>query len=388
MEKLKIMLIIQELLRICIVVRILWPGGVQRIAFAEAEGLKKLNNEVDLVFIRAAKEKFYDSSIDYKILYESDINNRFLGRIFKKITLHYLPQRGEDATIDIDLIYKFERTLKNKYDIVYYFDEFSSLFQRHRKTKYKRVVLIHEVSLYNKSFLIKLIQRRAVKRSDLVLTNTAENLGLLHKYGLKNAEEVYPGLWINNDIPGFDKRENIAISVTMWDYGRRPELFLEIAKRLKKGKIILAGSWADLEYFDKFKEKINFLGLGNRLFVTGGIKEQKLNELYKKSKVALRFGYFEKGPGMGSLEYISWGIPLIINSGIGIKEVVKNEINGYIIDEIKFDYAVQLIESLFEDSERWTDISKNNILLAEALSWDKHCSKLNEIFQKLISKDN
>ena len=374
-------------MRICIIVRILWPGGVQRIAFAEAEGLKKLNNEVDLVFIRAAKERLYDSSIDYKILYESDINNRFLARLFKKITLHYLPQRGEEATVDIDLIYKFEKTLKNEYDIIYYFDEFASFFQKRKKRKYKKVVLIHEVSLFNKSLLVKLIQRRAVKNSDLVLTNSAENLGLLRKYGLTNAEEVYPGLRINSDVPGFDERENIAISVTMWDYGRRPEVFLEIAKRLKRGKIILAGSWTDATYFDKFKERIIFLGLGNTLFVTGGIEEEQLNDLYKKSKVALRFGYSEKGPGMGSLESISWGIPLIINSGIGIKEVVKNESNGYIIDEMEFDYAVQLIESLFEDSEMWTNISKNNIRLAEALSWDKHCLKLNEIFQNLISKN-
>lgn len=374
-------------MRICIIVRILWPGGVQRIAFAEAEGLKKLNNEVDLVFIRAAKERLYDSSIDYKILYESDINNRFLARLFKKITLHYLPQRGEEATVDIDLIYKFEKTLKNEYDIIYYFDEFSSFFQKRKKRKSKKVVLIHEVSLFNKSLLIKLIQRRAVKNSDLVLTNSAENLRLLRKYGIRNAEEVYPGLRINNDVPGFDERENIAISVTMWDYGRRPEVFLEIAKRLKRGKIILAGSWTDATYFDKFKEKINFFGLGDKLFVTGGIGEEQLNDLYKKSKVALRFGYSEKGPGMGSLESISWGIPLIINNGIGIKEVVKNESNGYIIDEMEFDYAVQLIENLFEDSEIWTNISKNNIRLAEALSWDKHCLKLNEIFENLISKD-
>ena len=39
-------------MRICIVVRLLWPGGVQRTALAEAEGLTKIGNEVDLLFIR------------------------------------------------------------------------------------------------------------------------------------------------------------------------------------------------------------------------------------------------------------------------------------------------------------------------------------------------
>ena len=39
-------------MKIGIIVRILWPGGVQRIAIAEAEGLTRLGNDVELIFIR------------------------------------------------------------------------------------------------------------------------------------------------------------------------------------------------------------------------------------------------------------------------------------------------------------------------------------------------
>ena len=375
-------------MKICILVRVLWPGGVQRIGFAEAEGLTKLGNNVDLIFIRGTKKYTYSENINYKVLYENNINKRILGRIFRKITLHYLPQRGEDATVDMDLIYKAEHNLKNKYDIIYYFDEFSAFFQKYNKKKYgnKTAVLIHEVALFNRSKLSKFVQKRAIKNSDIVLTNTKENLDLLKKFGIKNAYEVYPGLILHNDIPDFDSRGNIAVSVTMWDFGRKPEILLKIAKKLKYGKIVIAGSWADNKYLEDFKKMVSDDNLNDKLIVTGPIEETDLVNLYKKAKVSIRFGYNEKGPGMGSLESIAWGIPLIINKGIGIKEIIKNNVNGYIVNENDYEIIANLIGELFNKKDTWSEISKNNIILAKDLSWDNHCLKFNSIFQKLLNK--
>ena len=179
-------------MRICIIVRVLWPGGVQRIAFAEVEGLKRFGHDVDLIFIRSTRKYIYNSNMNYKVLYNDEINKRLLGRIFRRITLHYLPYRGDDATVDMDLIYRTEHTLKNKYDIIYYFDEFSAFFQRYSKNLYgnKTVVLIHEVAQFRGSRLSKFVQKRALKYADVVLTNSKENWELLIMGGAKNAYEV------------------------------------------------------------------------------------------------------------------------------------------------------------------------------------------------------
>ena len=100
-------------MKICIIVRVLWPGGVQRTAIAEAQGLEELGNNVDLIFIRSTKRLVYESKINYKIMYDNSINKRILGKIFKKITLHFNPERGDDATVDVDLIYKTALLLLN-----------------------------------------------------------------------------------------------------------------------------------------------------------------------------------------------------------------------------------------------------------------------------------
>ena len=375
-------------MKICILVRLLWPGGVQRTAFAEAEGLSKLGNNVDLIFIRSSERYVYDSTKKYKVLNGNEVNNRILGRIFKKVTLHYLPQRGADATVDIDLIYKAEHSLGSKYDIIYYFDEFAAFFQKYSKRKFgnKTAVLIHEVALFNGTKLSKLVQKRAIKNSDLVITNTEENLNLLKEFGIENSYEVYPGLMLHDHTPGFDSRENIAISVTMWDFGRKPEILLQIAKKLRFGKIIVVGSWTDNNYLGEFKRLVGDADLSGKLIITGEIEEKYLIDLYKKAKVSIRFGFNEKGPGMGSLESIAWGIPLIINDGIGIKEIVKNNLNGYVVEETDSGHIANLIDGLFNRKDKWSEISQNNLILAKKLSWDKHCLKLNNIFQEFLNK--
>jgi len=377
---------IKRMMKICIIVRVLWPGGVQRMAIAEAEGLKDLGNDVDLIFIRATKRTFYDSKISYKVMYDSNINKRILGRIFKKVTLHYMPQRGDDATVDVDLIWKTVHKIDKKYDIVYYFDEFSALFQKYIKNKFnnRSAVVIQEVKLFDGSYLEKFIQKRAIKNADIVLTTTIENLKLLRNAGIKNSYEIYLGLNVQNNIPNFDERENNAISVTMWDFGRKPEVLLEIGKYLSKGKLIIAGSWTDNNYLNRFRKLIKDNNLEGKVIVTGEISENDLIELYRRSKVSIRFGYNERGPGMGSLESISWGLPLIINDGIGIKEIIEDNLNGYIVDESDYKKIASLIDNLFSDKDKWCEISNNNVSLSKKIDWKNHCRILDSIFREFI----
>lgn len=373
-------------MKILIIVRVLWPGGVQRIAFAEAKGLMNLGHDVDLVFIRDTGRITYEENINYRVIYTNDINNRFAGKLLKIITDHYAPQRGNDATVDIDLIRKFEHSINNKYDIIYCFDEFTALFVKRLKKRFKTkiVVLIHEVAFKNGSALSKLIQKYACKNADLILTNTRSNLNLLREYGYNDSYEVYPGLYSKNNSASFDERENIAISVTMWDFGRHPEIFINVAKNLKNGKIVLIGNWADNAYLEKFRNIIKQEHLSNKLYITGSISEEDLNKFYLKAKVSIRFGYEEKGPGMGSLESLSFGLPIIYNNGIGIKEILKDNLNGFVVGSNDYLEITKKIDILFSNKDLWESLHSNNLQLSHKYSWDSHNTKLNNILKECV----
>ena len=122
----------------------------------------------------------------------------------------------------------------------------------------------------------------------------------------------------------------------------------------------------------------------DKVEVTGSISESDLQHLYQKCKVAIRFGYNEAGPGMGSLEAISHGIPLIINSGIGIKEVVSNNVNCIIVDEQNPQIVADVIEELSHNQLLWDKISESEKELAKSLSWESHALKLEKILTDIV----
>jgi glycosyltransferase involved in cell wall biosynthesis len=348
--------------------------------------LTKLGHTVDLVFLRDTGREKYSTTVTYRCLHSPLVNKRLAGKFFRAITRHYASERGSDATVDLDLIYKFERT-RQRYDVMLYFDQQAAFFARYgqRRSHDKYVVYIFETSLKRSEGIIPhFVERRALRHASAIITDAELVKKVLTLNGYRNVFTLYPGLNILSAVPPFAERNNVVISVTMWDKGRKPEVLLEIAKCLKMGKIIIAGNWADPDYLKSFKDSVNDRSLSDKVEVTGQISESDLQMLYRTCKVAIRFGYNEMGPGMGSLEAISHGIPLIINSGIGIKEVLSDNKNCIIVDEQNPQAVAERIEELFKNQLLWDKLSENEKELAKNLSWENHGLQLQKILLDVV----
>jgi glycosyltransferase involved in cell wall biosynthesis len=373
---------------VTILVRVLWPGGPQRIAINDADLLRQEGLDVDLVFIRDTQrkvEKF--DSFPHKVIFNSHSSKRPLQKIFYMITKHYNPGRGNDATIDLDLIAKYELS-KNDSKVVIYFDQFTALFSILRKIRkpFKKIVFIHETAFREKSPLKKLIERIALFDSDYIITNSYFNKKILIDKGYKKIEVVYPGINKELEILGFDKRSNICIIVTVFEPWRRPELLLNIASHLKYTKIVMAGQWADDHYKMKIEEEVKTRHLSEKIFITGLLEENALQELYRTAKVALRFGFDEHGPGMGSLEAIGYGIPLVVNSGIGITELLKKYEYDLIVEDLSPCKIAEIIDRLSSDISYWETHHNTIMQIAKANSWDKHGEILSNVIKRVMSE--
>lgn len=75
----------------------------------------------------------------------------------------------------------------------------------------------------------------------------------------------------------------------MCDFGRQPEILLQIAKKLRFGKIIVVGRWTDNNYLSEFNRLVEAAYLSGKLIITGEIEKKYLIDLYKK--VSIRFGF-------------------------------------------------------------------------------------------------
>ncbi|BCU69710.1 glycosyltransferase family 4 protein [Stygiolobus caldivivus] len=350
-----------------IVLRVLWNGGVARIAVEQSRVTKS-----KLLVLRESFNDYDLKGVDVSFLRRKGEKGSFTP-LFRRLTKLYAPQRGDEATVDLDLILKAVRLVKGK---ALYHDQFAGISGYLRKLFYGEdyALYLHETSLPLKGLKYSLprkVEWEVLKKAKVVMTNSMWNADTLKGFGI-NAEVLYPGCYPDKDIER--EREDIVLAVSMWDAGRRPELYGELARKIK-GKLIMAGSWARKDTMEKFMKDYP------EVAVTGKISEGELNSLYRKASLFIRFGFNERGPGMGVLEALAHGTPVIVNEGLGGKEFIKDYENGFVVKDV--DEAAQRVNEVLSDGVLRGKMVNSAWETAKEYSWYRHGERLTEIMEKI-----
>ncbi|MEJ2769745.1 MULTISPECIES: glycosyltransferase family 4 protein [unclassified Stygiolobus] len=350
-----------------IVLRVLWNGGVARIAVEESRVTK-----AKLLVLRESFNDYNLSGVNITYLRRKG-EKGFLTPLFRKITKLYAPQRGDEATVDLDLILKSARLVKGK---ALYHDQFAGISGYLRKLLYGEdyALYLHETSLPLKGLKYSLprsMEWKVLRKAKIVMTNSKWNAETLKEFGIES-EVLYPGCYPDENVN--QEREEIVLAVSMWDAGRKPELYGELARKIK-GKVVMAGSWTRKDTMEEFKRKYP------EVLVTGKISENELNSLYKRASLFIRFGFNERGPGMGVLEALAHGTPVIVNDGLGGKEFVRNYENGFVVRDV--EEAVERVNEVLSDEMLRRKMIYSAWETAKEYSWYKHGERLLELMEKV-----
>lgn len=123
-------------------------------------------------------------------------------------------------------------------------------------------------------------------------------------------------------------RGDYILTVTAWKQGKELELLLAILKKVKKARLVVAGEWIHPHYREKIRRIIAELKLSKRVKIVGPVKEQELNELYLKARVAVIVNN-ERGFGLPALEAAASGCPFIIPSECGVARYFEDKEDGF-----------------------------------------------------------
>jgi len=352
-----------------IVLRVLWNGGVTRIAVEEA---RRIHSK--LLVLRESKNDYDLGEVNFEVMRKYGERSSFTP-LLTYLTALYAKDRGTEATVDLDLILKAIKRIKPP---ALYHDQFSGIIGYIRKKLYGEdyFVYIHETSIdknitkHSSKWKIAthMIDIPVIKNAKMIFTNSKWNQEVIKKYNL-NTVVAYPGCYPKEKIN--ENKGKIVLAVSMWDRGRRPEQYGEIARRLKNGKVVIAGSWADEMYMREFMRSYP------AALVTGRISEAKLHELYDTASVILRFGFKEeRGPGLGVLEGMANGLIPIVDNDLGAKEFILNDLNGYVVND--WEEALERIELLFSNGGKRKDMARNAWLKSKELTWDNHAKVIKD----------
>ena len=369
-------------MKIIILVRILWTAGAQKIAIEEAKQLESLGNQVELIFLRGKKLPEYDElleGVNYKVM--SETGNSIFSPLYQYITHKFMPDRGVESRVDYNLIRKFPEYIKNKkIDYIICHDQLSGIagYYSFKKFGVKYSVFIHERLLFNtNSALGKLWNNYEHK----ILENAVSIFSVSEKVAqsVEKTHDIksvvnYPGMDIQK-FTEFRKKEDALIAVSMWDYGRKPEVYLDIIEKIPDFTLYFVGNFRIKELENKFKDEIKKRKLEKKVIMKQGIMESELIELYQKSKFVIRFGFDESGPGMAIIEAIQNCDPLIINSELGTGELVNRYSCGIVLNDISAKSIKRFIEE--NNNENSYKILQDNIAkLSNDYSWKQHAERL------------
>ncbi|MEL1247945.1 glycosyltransferase family 4 protein [Flavobacterium helocola] len=198
---------------------------------------------------------------------------------------------------------------------------------------------------------------------------------------INNIEVIQNGIELTEATYSSKNESAIKIGfVGRWSAEKRPELFLEIAKRINTQvsniEFVMAGTGMKSN-IDLIKNaKVSFLGE-----ITD---KEKMIELYKSLHFVLVTSVYEGFP-MVMMEAMAYGvIPISTNVG-GIKEHITNNTNGLLIDETNEEEIINLfceqILNLLKDPTVKDRISKSAFNYAsEHFGIDKFNQSYKNIF--------
>ena len=156
---------------------------------------------------------------------------------------------------------------------------------------------------------------------------------------------------------------------------KNPLLFVELAKRLPKYDFVLVGGGSLKHKMIELKERFHL----SNLKLAGSVKKVSI-PLYMNASDLLILPSKSEGFGLVLVEAMACGLPVLGTKVGGIKDIIKDDINGYFISNV--EDAVKKINMLLKDKSLYSKTSKQAIKSSKYFSSKNYAEKNFNLYKK------
>lgn len=323
-------------------------GGTERVLSIIANELSKKDDKFNIHILSITNESnssYFTLNKGIKterILKSKDVNfKKHYFQVVKGIR-EYIKKNNIDILIDVEVIASL----------------FSIPATRFTKTK---LISWEHFNFYedNGSNLRAYARKLAAKFANCIITLTEQDKeNYLNNLNIKGKiDYIYnPVEEVNNDVCNIDSKQ--IISVGRLTYQKGFDLLCEVAnnvlKENKQWKWTILGDGEDKE---KLQAKIKEYGLEDRLILKGNVSN--VEDYYKNSSLYVMTSRFEGLP-MTLLEAKTYKLPIVsFNCLTGPSEIVKNNVNGLLINPENVEAMSNKLNILLKDEKKLKEFSNN-----------------------------
>ncbi len=212
---------------------------------------------------------------------------------------------------------------------------------------------------------------------------------------------IHPGVHLPNDAQkdktnirvsirrelGIGTDELVVIFASMnFEIKGLDEIFLAIARLPKQNsplKLIVAGK-GNIKKYRKAAQKA---GIAGQVIFTGVVTRERLTDLYQAGDLYMMLSQFDTF-GMVVLEAMAAGLPAIVSSNVGAKDLVQEGKNGFVIaDTSNRDLIASKIQMMFDDAVR-RRMSDAAYQTATQNTWARTAAKYSAIYRDILVSKN
>ena len=174
------------------------------------------------------------------------------------------------------------------------------------------------------------------------------------------------------EVEHFNRYDKVVLTIARTDPPKQPRLFIDIARLLPEYGFVWIGNQHDMSELGTLPENCHFIGN----IVNAGAYCSKADLFMLPSNY--------EGLPMVIIEAMSFGKPVVASNVGGISEIVRNDTNGYVVENTPEAFAAR-IKEILEDKRRYDSFSKASLEIFNAeLTVDKMVNGYLSIYQSLL----
>ncbi|ADX86447.1 glycosyltransferase family 4 protein [Saccharolobus islandicus] len=289
---------------------------------------------------------------------EEEIENIRIIRRGNSLTLHlYAPVEARKHKIVIDSVahaVPFYSYLVNKNAIALVHHVHQDVVKYELNPIIARAVAFSERSVSNYKSIIAV--SNTTKRDLVEKLKAREN----------RIEVIRNGIDHNVYKPGNKASEPLILWIGRLKKYKNPLDAIEIAKRVKAKLIIAGGGDLEKEVIEKIKS-VNGEYLGR-------VSEEDKIRLYQSAWIVIVTSFIE-GWSMVTVEANACGTPVVAYDKGSLPEIIRNGVNGYIVEYKNIERMSKIINDLIGNEDRIKELWKNSYQESLNYDWDKSSEK-------------
>ena len=178
-----------------------------------------------------------------------------------------------------------------------------------------------------------------------------------------------------------NKKEKVVLSVSriteQKGVGYLPELVQRVTSEIPSTKFLIVGDGAVLSSLERM---INSLSISDNVEFLGFISRDRLLEMYRLSDVFVSTSIYEPF-GLVILEAMASGKPVAAFSLGGIKEIVRDNIDGFLVPPCRIDLLSESIVKLLSNHQLRSECGNNARKRALEYDWRNVITMLENVYK-------